>query len=1232
MEVKLDEHQLDESQMKAVKHFEGPALVVAGPGSGKTTIIIERIMNLIHEYDVNPCKILALAFNREAAKEMEQGVFPILRKIHPFSGKPEIRTLHAFGLEIIYQNYKRLNMESEPEVWGADPERTILQEIAQLKREGANAKVIVYIYRIGNKVTDKCYIGQTTNWKRRKEEHLNDSSNPELRQAILNEGVEQFTCEIIDKVNGRYAEFSEEKWIKHYKNLAVFNQEGETIHLETESDDKLVAIYKIEQLTSGRCYFGYSNSPEKIKKEITLVDNDELKQAITDEGVEQFSFDIIFEDIPITEAHGLVAREIGNRKNIAVYNKSNPFSQRYSNRLQIELFCQHFNLSYEEVLKHPADINNLSDRIEKFEKIVRDVEKAKLQVVVDFSNYNSIEDIVNFILGSIDDIVVKTFAEKYENKKKKANAIDFQDMILYTVYLFERYPEICIKWREKFDFVHVDEFQDISPIDFRLINSLSDNLFAVGDDDQAIYGFRGGNSEIMQNYNEQENVTKFEITKNYRSTTTIVEHSRALIEHNKNRIRKNLRAKNTMELPIKVLETTNKTEVSKTDSNLFPIAESNQLIIDQQITTVEKLLMKDFSNPICRKIAILVRYRSEVDLVRAILRRNSFEEKVNFNQSRKKGDPCNFIGTDNEQIRVSTVHSVKGKEYDKVILIHNTLGEDFPFHDSDNMIEERRVFYVAMTRAKQELVVIGGECPFVWEFRKAYIPELERLSESLTSAINNRVNNIQKQFREVSEVLQSKIKNRLYATKEQLEKVSEALPIALESQIARQKKAATKIARKQHEPELERLRNDITETDNITKKIKTTLPQQVKLVQETFLLKLIPVLDNLESIANSTAEKFPLNDDLPELATFCENIKYTQEQFLNFLKIHGIIPIETIGQPLNLDQHEEMQPGIFTDEVSKDIVVKELHRGYIQNNQVIHKAQVIVSKGQWSAYGIFLNFEEPVCFVTGQEIYFLQNIMVLTERIKGFDLQGSVVRLQKLDVMFALPKTDWETIMLQSQQVESFSYINSISEDFLKSVLVREELTNVEKQKYCLRLVTQSGHILRGYLRAFDKISLCMLINEKIVVVYRHALLEIKRDAETESIDVKNPSIIEKEVSQPDDSGEVVQTVVNGNNDYEIDSVKHSQILKEQIEKLESYSEGIISPTDEECASEKTENEISVECSASRLLDSPDNKDDNISEIEEKGSSSLGGQVVKKNFGDYFRQIQDFIRRNLKWK
>ena len=79
--------KLDADQQKAVKHFEGPALVVAGPGSGKTTVIIERILHLIREYNVDPRQILALAFNKEAAKEMEKR---ILSELWTKSMLPEI--------------------------------------------------------------------------------------------------------------------------------------------------------------------------------------------------------------------------------------------------------------------------------------------------------------------------------------------------------------------------------------------------------------------------------------------------------------------------------------------------------------------------------------------------------------------------------------------------------------------------------------------------------------------------------------------------------------------------------------------------------------------------------------------------------------------------------------------------------------------------------------------------------------------------------------------------------------------------------------------------------------------------------------------------------------------------------------------------------------------------------------------------------------------------------------
>ena len=62
--------KLDENQQKAVEHFEGPALVVAGPGSGKTTVIKERILHLIREHNVDPEHILAIAFTNAAADEM----------------------------------------------------------------------------------------------------------------------------------------------------------------------------------------------------------------------------------------------------------------------------------------------------------------------------------------------------------------------------------------------------------------------------------------------------------------------------------------------------------------------------------------------------------------------------------------------------------------------------------------------------------------------------------------------------------------------------------------------------------------------------------------------------------------------------------------------------------------------------------------------------------------------------------------------------------------------------------------------------------------------------------------------------------------------------------------------------------------------------------------------------------------------------------------------------------
>ena len=153
--------KLDKNQQKAVEHFEGSALVVAGPGSGKTTVIKERILNLVHKHNVDPANILAIAFTNAAADEMNDR----LRKSALKGGEPTICTLHAFGKDIITEYYERAGFTQEPEIWGAeDIEQTIGKMRARLEIE--NQDGFVYIYKFEGNRTGRCYIGQTINLKR----------------------------------------------------------------------------------------------------------------------------------------------------------------------------------------------------------------------------------------------------------------------------------------------------------------------------------------------------------------------------------------------------------------------------------------------------------------------------------------------------------------------------------------------------------------------------------------------------------------------------------------------------------------------------------------------------------------------------------------------------------------------------------------------------------------------------------------------------------------------------------------------------------------------------------------------------------------------------------------------------------------------------------------------------------------------------------------------------------
>ncbi len=126
--------------------------------------------------------------------------------------------------------------------------------------------------------------------------------------------------------------------------------------------------------------------------------------------------------------------------------------------------------------------------------------------------------------------------DDYEKYKEEHFMLDFDDLLLKTVELFENFPEILERWQRRFQYIHVDEFQDVSEVDYKLIKYLSGQavLCVVGDPDQTIYSFRGSDIHFIMNFDKDFPDTKTVILdQNYRSTKTILDISNNLIRKNK---------------------------------------------------------------------------------------------------------------------------------------------------------------------------------------------------------------------------------------------------------------------------------------------------------------------------------------------------------------------------------------------------------------------------------------------------------------------------------------------------------------------------------------------------------------------------------------------------------------------------------------------------------------------------------------------------------------------------
>ena len=146
--------------------------------------------------------------------------------------------------------------------------------------------------------------------------------------------------------------------------------------------------------------------------------------------------------------------------------------------------------------------------------------------------------------------------KEYVERCFKAGAMDFDDLLLRTNELLNRFPDVLAKYQDRFRYIMVDEYQDTNHSQYLIVRALSDkfqNICVVGDDAQSIYAFRGANINNILNFQKDyEDVGMYRLEQNYRSTKTIVNAANSIISHNQNKIDKEVWTSNVEGAKIKV--------------------------------------------------------------------------------------------------------------------------------------------------------------------------------------------------------------------------------------------------------------------------------------------------------------------------------------------------------------------------------------------------------------------------------------------------------------------------------------------------------------------------------------------------------------------------------------------------------------------------------------------------------------------------------------------------------
>ncbi len=689
---------LDEDQRKVILTDEDYCLVIAGAGAGKTTTVAAKVKYLVERKGIEPRDILVISYTNKAVGELRDKINKDLHIASP------IATFHSTGNAILHiHNPEQLNIVDGSKLY------FILQDFfkqAILTNESLVNNLIMFFASYFedpyegsdlNEFFNKIAKANFTTMRSELDEFRREIVDARTKKMVTIQNEVLRSYQEVQIANFLYLNNIEYEYEPIYPYNITFSRKPYTPDFIIKQGDKIAYIEHFGITEDGR-------NSRYSKEEL-----DRYKHSVNDK-------------VKLHREHGTTL----------IYT----FSAYKDNRSLI----QHLQEKLEEAgyeLTPRSNKEIMSKLISSEEsRYVRKIVNLICRFITNFKTNGFGADEFDRMYHSTTNVRSKLFLNicqdcylEYERYLKENDAVDFEDMINDSARVLREVKEM--KQKLHFKYIIVDEYQDISRQRFDLTTALSQvcdgKIIAVGDDWQSIYAFSGSDITLFTKFQDKMGYAKLlKIIRTYRNAQDVIDIAGNFIQKNPSQIEKSLVSPKMIDEPVIIYTYDNsykKTGQDRRGGALYATAHAVETALEQ-IREYNRASGKVDDG----SILLLGRYGFDGDYL----------ERSGLFEYHTRGSKLKSVKYPRLDVTFMTVHMAKGLGYDNVIVVNgknDTYGfpskiEDDPVlsfvikgDNSINYAEERRLFYVAMTRTKNRVYFIAPEqnpSEFLLEIKRDY--------------------------------------------------------------------------------------------------------------------------------------------------------------------------------------------------------------------------------------------------------------------------------------------------------------------------------------------------------------------------------------------------------------------------------------------------------------------------------------------------------------------------------